>query len=465
MGKQDMQTPHVHSDNRSIATWSLLMVSAGCFLSTIGAEPEIGGGPLAMVSLGALDPFRVWSGELWRFVTALFIYDGFLDFAISAFVLLQLGRSLEYLIGPSRLIFLVLITGAGGFATSLLVNMSITAGISGALFGIAGALMVLLYALPRATEQTRFLKGLTLIVALNLGLGFFTNVALAGQSSLFVDNAAHAAGLVLGMLLGLGFLPDTQKHFLGFKAPKAGSWPAFALATAMMLFMVAVTAAVQPSFSPQYHFSMGTLALQAKDLQRAREHKQMLAAASGSNSAELALLNARIAAYEGHDAAHIKYLRDALTLVPDASSLLDTSMASFGGLMSKEEALFADERGHGFLCDKIARQDGSTGNQNRLLNDCAWLFLYAKDKRVNNAAKGLNLAKAAVKADNKMSIDTLHTLAEAYAASKDYQEAVATMQRAELLGPRFAAQKKLEVDRQRMEHLAMKADSEFTATH
>jgi membrane associated rhomboid family serine protease len=456
-----MQTSNAHGDQFKVATWLLLIISAGCFLNTVGSGVQAGEPNNSLALFGSVDPVRIWWGEPWRFLTALFVFDGLLDFVINAFILLQLGRSLEYLIGPSRMLLVFFVTGMGAFAASILVNMSIVAGMSGALFGVAGALLVLLSGLPRAPEQTRFLKGLGLIVAINLALGFFSNAVLAKQTGLYVDNAVHIAGLMLGILMGYGFLPDTQTSFLVTKMTKATSRSVFALAISMGLFMSLVSFALKPSFSPRYQFLMGNAALTVKELTKAKAHRLSLMELGKTDTPEAALLGARIAAYEGNEKSQIKYLREALLLVPGASDLLSMSIASFSGLMSPKEALFADEAGHGFLCDEIIRADASKNLADANLKECAWLFLHAKDKRVNNGAKGLMLAKAAALADKNAKADSLYILAQAYAETKDYTEAVATLQRAELLGPQFSMQKKLEDDRRRMERLAMKADGQF----
>jgi rhomboid protease GluP len=175
------------------------------------------------------------SGQWWRLFACLFIHFGIIHIAMNMFVLLSIGPVIESLCGRVVFLLLYLISGVGGDAGSLVWHPTIvSAGASGAIFGLYGALLGLL-ALHRRTIAPDALKSLS-----RSGLTF------VGYNILFslrpgVDMAAHLGGLVAGFLLAL---------FLVQRDPKANrtlGWRAFAaLAAGITLTVVTVRAVPAP---------------------------------------------------------------------------------------------------------------------------------------------------------------------------------------------------------------------------
>jgi len=103
-----------------------------------------------LVHYGATNAYLVLTGQWWRLVTATFVHVGLLHIATNMWCLWNLGLLGEPLLGPVGLIAVYLITGVAGNLLSLLFNVfhrdggSVGAGASGAVFGIAGILIVLL---------------------------------------------------------------------------------------------------------------------------------------------------------------------------------------------------------------------------------------------------------------------------------------------------------------------------------
>ena len=95
-------------------------------------------------------------GEWWRIVTAMFVHVGFLHIALNMWCLWNLALLAEPLMGSVGVFAVYILTGAAGNLLSTLVNWlwpyqdwggvwyPVGAGASGAVFGIAGALIVLL---------------------------------------------------------------------------------------------------------------------------------------------------------------------------------------------------------------------------------------------------------------------------------------------------------------------------------
>jgi len=138
------------------------------------------------------------STEPWRLVTAMFVHIGFLHLLANMMGLFVLGRLAESLYGRWAYLATYFLAGIAGSFGSILWNpLGVSAGASGAIFGIAGALIAtfLVGKLPLPKESIRYL--------------LFTLVAFAGFDLLYgvwkeaVDNAAHFGGLFAGLLLGL----------------------------------------------------------------------------------------------------------------------------------------------------------------------------------------------------------------------------------------------------------------------
>jgi membrane associated rhomboid family serine protease/Flp pilus assembly protein TadD len=147
------------------------------------------GGNYGPLTLGA---------EPWRVVTCLFLHIGFVHLLANMWALFVLGRLAENLFGRWTYLASYMIAGIAGSFASLLWNpLGVSAGASGAIFGIAGALITVLFVgkLPLPKHQVRqVLATLVFWAAFDLLYGIWK----AG-----VDNAAHIGGVVTGLLLGL----------------------------------------------------------------------------------------------------------------------------------------------------------------------------------------------------------------------------------------------------------------------
>jgi Flp pilus assembly protein TadD len=132
----------------------------------------------------------------------MFLHFGIIHLAGNMWCLWSLGRLAEKLLSPLATVGLYLLTGIGASLLSLSWDpMRVSAGASGAIFGIAGALITVLYygQLHLPKEAVRSLLGYVVrFCLLNLLFG------LRGH----VDNMAHLGGMVTGLLMGL-FLART----------------------------------------------------------------------------------------------------------------------------------------------------------------------------------------------------------------------------------------------------------------
>ena len=187
---------------------------------------------LAMVARGSsfwmptLDQLMFWGadrpnnvlvyGEWWRIVTAMFVHVGILHLATNMWCLWNLGLLAEPLMGSFGLFAAYILTGAAGNLLSTFYNwvrpihdasgapyFQAGAGASGAVFGIAGALIVLLKSriLPLPPQEVRKLrKSVIYFAAINLVIGLSINFG-SGFTGVEVDNSAHIGGFLCGLAL------------------------------------------------------------------------------------------------------------------------------------------------------------------------------------------------------------------------------------------------------------------------
>lgn len=170
--------------------------------------------------------------QWWRLATALFVHFGFLHLALNMWALWDVGRLVERLYGTWR--FLLVYVGAGVFGNllSLVVqgNVAVSAGASGAIFGLYGALMMGLWQLRNVVSVREFrwiFAATAFFSVLMLGLGW----VVPG-----IDNAAHGGGAIAGALWGLLLAPQLKD------GPPQRSMAPFA---GMALTLLAVTVVLQ----------------------------------------------------------------------------------------------------------------------------------------------------------------------------------------------------------------------------
>src|SRR5271166_671184 len=150
------------------------------------------------VRLGAnYGPYTL-SGQWWRLLACVFIHGGLLHIAFNMWCLWDLGRLAESVYGHWTFTVVYLIAGSAASLMSVAWHSPPvpSVGASGAIFGIAGALIASFYlgefSLPRAA-MSGMLRSVITFVAYNL---FF------GAVIAHTDNAAHIGGLLMGLLLG-----------------------------------------------------------------------------------------------------------------------------------------------------------------------------------------------------------------------------------------------------------------------
>jgi rhomboid protease GluP len=136
-------------------------------------------------------------GQWWRLFTSMFLHFGLIHIALNMWALWDLGRLAERLYGNWVFLALYILAGLAGSIASVTWNNNVnSAGASGAIFGVLGALLA--YMLDKRNEvPISVMKKHR-----NATLAFIAYSLFYGLSHKGVDNAAHIGGLVAGVILG-----------------------------------------------------------------------------------------------------------------------------------------------------------------------------------------------------------------------------------------------------------------------
>jgi rhomboid protease GluP len=182
-----------------IVTQAIFGINVAVFIAMLLAGVSMLDNPAGrdLVNWGAnYGPLTV-SGQWWRLLTCVFIHGGLLHIAFNMWCLWDLGRLAESIYGHWTFAAVYLISGLSASIGSVIWHPDIlSVGASGAIFGIAGALIASFYlgefSMPRAA-----MSGMLRSVVVFVGYNLFFGAVIART-----DNAAHIGGLLMGLLLG-----------------------------------------------------------------------------------------------------------------------------------------------------------------------------------------------------------------------------------------------------------------------
>lgn len=158
----------------------------------------------SLIAWGANFRPATMGGELWRLLTCCFVHIGVLHLFMNMYAFLLIGAQLEPRLGVLRFLTAYILSGIAASTTSLLwhTNNSISAGASGAIFGMYGVFLALLN--TNLVEKRNRKQLLASVI-------FFVGYNLLGGLQQGIDNAAHLGGLITGLLIGVLFIPALRK--------------------------------------------------------------------------------------------------------------------------------------------------------------------------------------------------------------------------------------------------------------
>ncbi|MGB8582032.1 MAG: rhomboid family intramembrane serine protease [Candidatus Sulfotelmatobacter sp.] len=194
-----MRTPWVRRGESTITLTQIFFgINVAVFLGMALSSSAIMDFPArVLVQWGANVGAFTLRGEWWRLLTCVFVHGGLLHIAFNMWCLWDLGALSESLYGRWTFAAVYLISGLGASLASVTWNPYVmSVGASGAIFGLAGALIAAFklgeFSVPRSALSGP-LRSLMVFVVFNLAFGAASGVT---------DNAAHVGGLITGLILG-----------------------------------------------------------------------------------------------------------------------------------------------------------------------------------------------------------------------------------------------------------------------
>ena len=151
-----------------------------------------------MYTKGAMfAPAVLEDGEYYRLLTAMFMHFGIRHIMNNMLVLFVIGDNLERALGHVKYLIFYLLCGIGSKWVSMMAHpadtMTVSAGASGAIFGVVGGLLYVVTA-NRGQLEDLNTRQLVIMIFFSLYLGY---------TSTGVDNIAHLSGLVIGFVLAI----------------------------------------------------------------------------------------------------------------------------------------------------------------------------------------------------------------------------------------------------------------------
>lgn len=195
--------------DKDYITWGIILVNIIYFLylDLTGSSEDVA----FMLKHGAMFVPAVLEGEYFRLLTAVFMHFGIQHLVNNMLILFIFGSFMEKAMGRLRYLFFYLGCGIGanlvqvgwyflerGLGDSEVV---VSAGASGAIFGIAGGLLYIVLRNRGRLERLKT-RQMVLMIVISLYLGF---------RSAETNNLAHIAGVIVGFILAV-FIYRKPKH-------------------------------------------------------------------------------------------------------------------------------------------------------------------------------------------------------------------------------------------------------------
>jgi rhomboid protease GluP len=388
----------------------------------------------------------------------IFLHGGWVHILGNSYCLYILGTILERVYGYGRFATIYVASGVGGALLSMLASNNVSVGASGAIFGIAGAMLITGYvhrdAVPRRWGRA-FGTGMLPFIFLNLAFG----LSVHG-----IDNWGHVGGLATGVLLA--FLIPPPRQYSAYGEPvEPPSQAMVALPLAVVVLSMAATASHYRTVQ-----AMDRLLVQGERFESARQYdreyqsfEQALRLAPHEEEPHEELGTYHLTQRQ-YDQA-IQEFQEAIRLSGgDDHARLGLGLAyQLKGDPQKAQAIFESVLGsnpsnaagqkllaanHVLLADLCAKQKlypDAIKNYLEALrlmpdladahNNLAWLYATCDDQRYRNPKSALEHAQKAVQLTDWKEGESIDTLAEAHFVNGNFEQAVETQKKALALEP------------------------------
>ena len=164
-----------------------------------------------LMDFGANIPILIRSGDYFRLIASGFLHIGVIHLLCNMYSLFVLGPNIEHFYGRAKyiLIYFFSMIMASLFVMVFQSENSVSAGASGAIFGLLGALLYFGY-YYRGYIGNQVIGQIIPVIIINLVIGFITPG---------ISNAAHIGGLIGGIavsfMLGINDKSDKANRITG----------------------------------------------------------------------------------------------------------------------------------------------------------------------------------------------------------------------------------------------------------
>ncbi len=232
--KQGARTAPVYTartlpSEQTWATFLLIAINVGVFVWDLTTGGTISEGQGAAYRNGVMRADLIAYGEWYRLVSAGFLHFGVIHLGLNMLALYVLGPQLERLLGPARFLTLYFAALLAGSLGALLVTPNaLSAGASGAIFGLFGAAL----AYQLSNKINIWTSGLGGLILINLVFTF----TFPG-----ISKGAHLGGMIGGTIVGYAMFELERR--------RQSPWLGVAVACALGVACLAASIALAPQLA------------------------------------------------------------------------------------------------------------------------------------------------------------------------------------------------------------------------
>ena len=215
------------------ATYVLIAASVIVFAITAAQSSDVmnNQSPSRLFADWALWPRGIAQGEFFRIIGSGFLHFGPIHLAVNMLALYIIGRDVEHILGRSRYVAVYVTALLGGAAGALALqdSLSVTAGASGAIYGLFGAQAIILIRLRQSPGPIFVLIAINVIISVSI-----PGISLWGHMGGLAAGAAATAGLLFvpGWLGNTGGPSSSSARLIG--------WGSIAAVAVLALVVIAV---------------------------------------------------------------------------------------------------------------------------------------------------------------------------------------------------------------------------------
>ena len=445
--------PPEHSTVRRRRYWPVVtLVTIAITFVIFGLQNLAGGSTSTEVLLDFGAAYRPYfqQGQYWRLVMPIFLHIGWTHILLNMYALYILGPMLERVYGYGRFAFIYVVSGIASSYLSMRMSSDISVGASGAIFGVAGAMLVTGF-LHHEVVPHHWRRAFGKILLVAIALEFLVDRFIP-----HLDNWGHLGGLVGGMILA-GLIPPPRPAQLARGEEKF---------TQAWVWVPIILVALSMGSEVRYYYGTREVVrlLQEGTRLRAAHHddqaleKFSRAAALAPNDerphealGSLYLSQNRVAdAVREFERAHMlspdspgaeiglamAYLRQGQTAKAQQllSNVIRRAMSTAEGQFQIAD-LLTQHKQYALAIQHYQAALKLKPDFAAAQNNLAWLYATCDDPKFRNPQQALALARRAVELSHWKEATFIDTLAEAFYANGKYAEAVETQTKALALDP------------------------------